>query len=201
MKGLTAKSRIALGQVGLLVSVLLAAVFLGLVPDRSTAIKEGRAALAEAVAANSSILVSQADTRRLEAMLRFVAERNSDLLSAAVRQSDGTTIVTIGDHEEDWIEIYNNSGQAVDLEGWSLSDDPAEWNQWTFPSHVLEAGHYLVIFASGKDRKTPTDTNWFHTNFKLYEKGNLRFLNHAESACVLFCPYLGRMGLKPFTIL
>jgi hypothetical protein len=37
----------------------------------------------------------------------------------------------------------------VDLEGWPLSDDPAEWNQWIFPSHVLEAGHYLVIWCDG----------------------------------------------------
>ena len=51
MKGLTAKSRIALGQTGLLVSLLLFAIWLGLVPNRDGAIREGRAALAEAIAA------------------------------------------------------------------------------------------------------------------------------------------------------
>ena len=51
MKRLTAKFHIALGQTGLLASLLLVAIYLGLVPDRVGAIREGRAALAEAIAA------------------------------------------------------------------------------------------------------------------------------------------------------
>ena len=76
MKRLTAKFHIALGQTGLLASLLLVAIYLGLVPDRLGAIREGRAALAEAIAANSSAFISQADIRRLEATLRLVVDRN-----------------------------------------------------------------------------------------------------------------------------
>jgi hypothetical protein len=86
MKRLTAKFHIALGQTGLLASLLLVAIYLGLVPDRVGAIREGRAALAEAIAANSSAFISQADIRRLEANLRLVVDRNDDILSAAVRR-------------------------------------------------------------------------------------------------------------------
>ena len=50
----TAKFRVALGQVGLLISILLVAILLGLVPDRRSAIREGRAVLAEAVDPNPS---------------------------------------------------------------------------------------------------------------------------------------------------
>jgi hypothetical protein len=57
MLRLSAKSRIALGQVGLVASVLLGASFIGLIPDQRASIREGRAALAEALAANSSALV------------------------------------------------------------------------------------------------------------------------------------------------
>ena len=40
----------------------------------------------------------------------------------------------------DWIELHNRSGQAVDLYGWSLTDDPAKPDKWVFLSLVLPAG-------------------------------------------------------------
>lgn len=67
----------------------------------------------------------------------------------------------------DWIELYNRGTNAVDLLGWSLTDDPNVPGKWTFPSRVLNPGEYIVVFASGKDRRAPAGTNRFHTNFKL----------------------------------
>jgi hypothetical protein len=52
----------------------------------------------------------------------------------------------------DWIEIQNTTGSPIDLAGWSLTDDPANLAKWQFPSQVVPAGGYLVVFASGKDR-------------------------------------------------
>jgi len=105
MKRLSAKFHIALGQTGLLASLLLVAIYLGLVPDRVGAIREGRAALAEAIAANSSAFISQADMRRLEANLRLVIDRNDDILSAAVRRTNGEVVVAIGDHDRLWQDM------------------------------------------------------------------------------------------------
>jgi len=99
---LGARSKIALGQVGLLASVLLAASFLGLIPDQRSSIREGRAALAEAIAANSSALMTQKDLRRLEANLQFVVDRNADLLSAGLRTIEGRLVATVGPHESFW---------------------------------------------------------------------------------------------------
>ena len=72
MKRLSAKFHIAIGQTFLLISLILTAFFLGLIPDRVGAIREGRAALAEVITANSTAFVSQRDIRRLEANLRLV---------------------------------------------------------------------------------------------------------------------------------
>ena len=66
MKYLSARSRIVFGQACLLASVLLLAIVLGVLPDRSQAVLRGRAQLCEAIAVNSSILVSRQDIRRLE---------------------------------------------------------------------------------------------------------------------------------------
>ncbi len=67
----------------------------------------------------------------------------------------------------DWIELFNRGTNAVNLLGWSLTDNAAVPGQWTFPSRVLNPGEYLVVFASEKDRRAPVGANRFHTNFRL----------------------------------
>lgn len=69
----------------------------------------------------------------------------------------------------DWIEIYNASDITVNLDGWFLTDKSDNLPKWKFPAVMLEAGKYLVIFASEKNRKVPGAT--LHTNFKLSGTG------------------------------
>jgi len=73
----------------------------------------------------------------------------------------------------DWIEIYNRGSNAVNLAGWSLSDDPEVPGFWVFGSRVLNPGQYIVVFASGKDRPNPATTNRFHTSFQLGTGGSI----------------------------
>src|SRR5204863_9173471 len=54
---------------------------------------------------------------------------------------------------EDWIEIHNVSNDAVNLLGWSLTDDHGNLTKWRFPATNLNAGAFMVVFASNKDRK------------------------------------------------
>lgn len=70
---------------------------------------------------------------------------------------------------QDWIEIYNRGTQPVDLTNWSLSDDPAIPGLWPFPARTLAPGQFLVVFASGKDRKPASGE--LHANFKLAISG------------------------------
>ncbi len=71
-----------------------------------------------------------------------------------------------GDYS-DFIEIYNPGTESVDLSGMALSDDLSQPDKWEFPQGTtIGAGEYLLIFASGKDKKTDTE---LHTNFKLSE--------------------------------
>ena len=52
MRILNTTSHVAIGQAFLLATLLLVASILGLVPDRNEAVREGRTALAEAIAFN-----------------------------------------------------------------------------------------------------------------------------------------------------
>jgi PAS domain S-box-containing protein len=93
---------VALGLGSLTASVLLAAVYLQLVPDRVGAVRAGRAALAEAVAASTTTLVNQDDLARVQAQLDFLVQRNHDLLSVAVRKADGVIMASAGEHDPHW---------------------------------------------------------------------------------------------------
>ena len=73
----------------------------------------------------------------------------------------------------DWIELYNDSAELVALEGWSLTDDEDNLTKWSFPpGTLLEAGGYLIVFASSRPENDYVDSQGFiHTNFALDKDG------------------------------
>ena len=107
-KGLNTRFYVTAGLASLLASVLFVAMYLGLVPDRISAVRDGRARLAEAIAASSSTLIVRGDVPSLKALLKFVVERNQDLLSVGVRKSGGELVATIGDHDAQWGSVPGN---------------------------------------------------------------------------------------------
>jgi PAS domain S-box-containing protein len=112
MRILNAKHRIAIGLTGLIISLVMLAGYLGIVPDRAAAVREGRTALAEAAAVHSTALVVKDDIRGLQGTLRILAKRNDDLLSLCLRRVDGRPLVTVGDHYDHW--KATSDGYSID---------------------------------------------------------------------------------------
>ena len=69
----------------------------------------------------------------------------------------------------DWLELYNAGTTNVSLDGWYLTDDAGDLVQWKIPAVSLSPHEYLVIFASGENRRVAT--NELHTNFGLKKDG------------------------------
>lgn len=69
----------------------------------------------------------------------------------------------------DWIELYNAESSAVSLQDWAISDNAGKPAKWVFPQVEIPAGGYLVIFASGKDRREVPGE--LHTSFSLSGSG------------------------------
>ncbi len=84
--------------------------------------------------------------------------------------------------EEDWIEIHNAGPNIASLEGWYLTDKPKDLTKWQFPAVKLEPDGYLIVFASGKDRRNPAGN--LHTNFKLSAEGEYLALVHPDGITV-----------------
>ena len=104
------------------------------------------------------------------------------VISEFLAVNDGDITDADGDHS-DWIELENRAAAAVDLEGWSLSDKTKDLDQWSFPAGLrLEPGAFLVVFASGKDRR---DSGLeLHTNFRLSGDGELLVLVRPDGETV-----------------
>ena len=79
--------------------------------------------------------------------------------------TSNTVILDEDGDSSDWIELYNSGSQPVNLMGYGLSDDRGDSFKWVFPEYDMQPGEYLLVFASGKDRRTPSP--YFHTSFGL----------------------------------
>jgi hypothetical protein len=94
-------------------------------------------------------------------------------ISEFLASNDEGLIDEDGD-SSDWIELSNTGDADANLEGWVLSQGGD--TRWTFPAVTLAAGEYLVVFASGKDRKPDpviitNGVSNLHTSFQLNRSG------------------------------
>ena len=71
----------------------------------------------------------------------------------------------------------------MNLEGWYLTDNANDLTKWKFPAVTLGPDAYLVVFASGKDRRDPAGE--LHTNFKLSGAGEYLGLVRPDGVTVV----------------
>jgi len=101
--------------------------------------------------------------------LIFALPLRAQVVINEIQASNSETIFDEDGDANDWIELYNNSDSSVNLVGFGLSDDYDNIYKWEFPSITIEAGEYLLIWASGKNR---TDSSGeLHTNFSISREG------------------------------
>lgn len=83
------------------------------------------------------------------------AEQGGPLINEVITRNATLLSDTEGDNP-DIIELYNPGPEAILLDGYGLSDDPAVPLKWTFPAHVMEPESYLLVLA-GKGRPAFSD--------------------------------------------
>ena len=64
-----------------------------------------------------------------------------------------------------WVEIKNIGNEAVNLNGFSLSDNPDNSKKWCFPDVELKPGELRIVFLSGKNKIGKNGE--LHASFKL----------------------------------
>ena len=79
----------------------------------------------------------------------FLSANATPLITEFMADNTETLADEDGDFP-DWIEIHNPDAAAVDLDGWTLTDNATNLTKWTFPPATIAPGGFLVVFASGK---------------------------------------------------
>ncbi|MCC5807459.1 MAG: CotH kinase family protein [Opitutales bacterium] len=102
--------------------------------------------------------------------------------------SNGSGLVDEDGDFSDWIEILNTGEAPVDLEHWGLSDRTDEPFRWRFPQRSLAPGAYLVVYASGKDRRSTDPGSPLHTNFSIAAAGEPVLLTRPDGTLADIVP-------------
>ncbi len=86
-----------------------------------------------------------------------------DLVINEVMASNDFTVADQDGEYDDWIELYNNGTDEINLEGYFLSDDTDDLMKWVFPAGTsIASDSYLGIWADNDE-----DQDGLHANFKL----------------------------------
>jgi hypothetical protein len=94
--------------------------------------------------------------------------------------SDESGIFDPTGQSDDWVELYNNTNQVVDLKNFYLTDTTGFRLKWTFPfGTVIEPKGYLIVWAD-KDE----DQLGIHANFKLSAQGEELMLSHEDGTVI-----------------
>lgn len=107
IKSLSSRTHLAFGQTSLLLSIILIAMSIGLIPDRDQIEREGRALFLETIVVSSSAALSRGDLSSLETTLQILVERNESIYSAALRRTNGELALVIGEHADNWVEFLD----------------------------------------------------------------------------------------------
>jgi hypothetical protein len=84
-----------------------------------------------------------------------------------------------GDYS-DWLEIWNDSDTAVNLDGWGLSDSDSNPFKWMFGAVTIQPGEFLVVWASSKNRPAVTNGNQLHASFAISAGGEELLLTQPD---------------------
>ena len=87
------------------------------------------------------------------------------VINEFMADNENTVADQDGDYD-DWIELYNNGNDDINLNGYYLSDDASDPYQWTFPDTTLMTGEYLIVWADKDETQ-----EGLHANFKLSKSG------------------------------
>ena len=115
--------------------------------------------------------------------LALVSLAHAQVLISEFMASNGQTLADEDGDYPDWIELYNGGDAAVNLNGWHLTDSASNLAKWRLPDVSIAPKGFLLVFASGKDRKVAGSP--LHTNFSLDANGEYLALVGPDGATVL----------------
>ncbi|MDP4610173.1 MAG: lamin tail domain-containing protein, partial [Opitutales bacterium] len=134
------------------------------------------------ITASYELIATNANGTTSEEVTVMVVNPGEPIISEFLA-SNGEGLTDEDGENSDWIEIHNATTSSLNLSGYYLTDDPLLLTKWSFPSEILAAGEFLVVFASGNDRSVAGSE--LHTNFSLSSGGDYLALVKPDGTTIL----------------
>ena len=107
-------------------------------------------------------------TARADEYLRAL-NRTHVIISEVMTSNDRVQIFS-GSPNKDWVELYNDGADTIDLSGFGLSDNINWPRKWQFPAGtVIWPGEYKLVMLDGAN--TVDTQGGLHASFKLSRAG------------------------------
>ncbi len=108
-----------------------------------------------------------------------------DVVINEIMAVNSTTLRDNTGSYSDWIELYNQGAETVDLSGWYLTDSKKNLTKWQFPEGViLDAGRYLIVFCDGST-EGKSQSGYYHSNFSLSKEGEYLGLIYQDGETIV----------------
>lgn len=112
--------------------------------------------------------------------ISFYTSSIAPLLINEILASNKTGITDEAGEFEDWIELYNNSDQAINLNQFTITDTKTSPALFSLPDTLIPARAFVLIWADNNGAQ-----GQLHANFKLSKSGEYVGLFNKESGKVV----------------
>lgn len=109
----------------------------------------------------------------------------TDVVVNEIMASNTTTASDSAGDYDDWIELYNNSSNAVDISGYFVTDDRYNLDKFQIPQGTVMAGNSYLILWADEDGGQGS----LHCNFKFSASGEEVLLLDSSLALINDVPF------------
>lgn len=108
------------------------------------------------------------------------------LVISEIMPSNSSAVTDENGDYSDWVEIWNSTNHAINLEGVGLSDK-GDRIRFLFPAVTLEADGRVIVFCDNTNQSSPNKA--FHAKFKLSSVGETVYLYDPNAYLIDSCKY------------
>ena len=116
-------SRLSICLIALIISLLLLGELIGFVPDKSQVALDARKHLSETLAVQFALSAGKNNFNDIEIILTALVERNPEILSSAIRKTDGSLLAVAGNHMAIWQGFADGRSSMSYIQVPILQDD------------------------------------------------------------------------------
>ncbi|MDO4378706.1 MAG: CotH kinase family protein [Erysipelotrichia bacterium] len=124
----------------------------------------------------------------IESFQKQYLTNKKELLISEAMNNNYSYLAQNGNRYYDWLELYNNSSEEINLAEYCLSTSDDNLESYQLPEVILQPQEYIVFMASG-DTALSNDS-YYHTNFKLSDNEGV-YLSKAGK--ITDCIYLANI--------